>query len=794
MSTTDFRELCERLSAERKSGDEWVCKCPAHEDSNPSLWLRESDSGKILLHCFGGCSQADVIAALVRMELWDGEKLSQAQRSTPPGIPYFWPPAALLRKKNLTPGPDNQKAYAKHWAYRDLSGKIVGHVARYEGHGKKDVIPFFQRWAENGSWRSGHSLKSGRPVFNQHLLPILRNSRINPPSIFIVEGEKCAEALTDKESGIIALTWPGGSKSFSRADWGTFVDYFTECGVTLWPDNDSAGVAAANGIRGILRRLEPSINIKIVDLTQFGEKPKGWDCADWIAEGNKPADAVRLALSEGDELGEQEKKVRSDPDQDHNNSENEQEPMRPRYALTDVGNGQRFVAAHGENIRYALGRGWLCYNGSYWESDHETLVYQMAARVAESISLEAAGLEEEDAKPILKWCSMSQSVSRIEAMLKMAKSMPGVTVEADTFDPDPYLLSLKNGVLNLRTGELLEPRREFLITKAADAAFDSSAECPIWNKFIFEIMNGEQELISFLQRAIGYSLTGSTEEQILFLLWGDGSNGKSVFVETIKSIFGTYAMATDASMLLLDSRGDAATGSNSIARLQNARLVVGSEVPPGARFNEARVKELTGQDTISARFLFKEYFDYVPDFKFWIRSNDRPEIRGEDVGIWRRIVCIPFTASFTEEQKDKHLRTKLLGELSGILNWAIAGCLEWQRTGLRPPEAVRETVSNYRAEMDVLGEWLGTRCELSEESYTSSSALYLCYTEWCKENNEKPHSHRKISMALRKRGFKRFNFKDARYYKGIKIKAFVSEGSGEFEHGFTPAKDDQFIF
>ncbi len=777
MSNKDtFAALCSSLSAVQKSNGEWCCRCPAHDDNDPSLWLRLAEDDKILLHCFSGCSQDEVVAALKAKGLW-GEGETLAKRVTPEGIPFFWPPQSILKKQGLVPSPETQKQYVAHYVYRDLDNKIVGHVARYEGHGKKDVIPFFKRWAESGAWRSGHAKATGRPIYG---LSRLRNTT-SDSLIFIVEGEKCADAISTDDGRIVGLSWPGGAKSYSKCDFGALAG----CSVVLWPDADVPGVKAMEGVAKVLRGL--GCSVKVVDLSQFGEIELGWDCVDWLKD-HKNLDAFGLKLI--DEVPAAVSQLREE-----NSAGETPEGMIPVRALTDVGNGERFLAANRQNVLYALGIGWRVYNGVRWEDDHETLTYQMAARVAEAIRLEALGVEDEElSKAIVKWSNSSQNVSRIDSMLKMAKSAPGVTVDADIFDPDAYQYACLNGVLNLRNGELMPPGREQLITKFADVVYDPSAKCPLWNKFTHEIMGGNEELVQLLKRAIGYSMTGDTSEQVLFLLHGGGSNGKTVFIETLKKIFGTYAMATDSGILLLDGHGDPATGSNSIARLQGARFVVGSEISPGARFNEQRMKELTGQDTISARFLFKEFIDFLPDFKFWLRCNDLPEIRGDDAGVWRRIIRIPFEVKFTAEQKDKNLPEKLAAELPGILNWALEGCREWQRIGLNPPVVVTDAVSTYKEDMDVLGEWLGSRCAIDEMAMVSSRALYACYTQWCKSNGEIPASHRKIGIALRRRGFVRRNYPDGRYYKGIKIVEQLSEESGQFSEGFKASDDDIGIF
>jgi hypothetical protein len=333
------------------------------------LWLREVEDGKILLHCFAGCSQDQVIEALKAKGLWGDDKVA-ARRVTPDGVPFFWPPAAVLKKQGLVPSPDTQKQYVKHYVYRDLDGKIIGHVVRYEGHGKKDIIPFFKRWDNGNSWRSGYASKSARPIYG---LWRLRDSTADS-RIFIVEGEKCADAISSSDGAVIGLTWAGGAKSYSRSDFSSL----SNLPVTLWPDADSPGVQAMERLSGILRGLGCAVSF--VDLSQFGELPLGWDCADWlVSDDHKNLDALGLKCI--DSISPTKIAKQCVPD---NRQENSNQSMTPIRALNDVGNGQRFVALHGNNVKFALGAGWKVYNGRVWEEDHETIMLQLAARVAAS--------------------------------------------------------------------------------------------------------------------------------------------------------------------------------------------------------------------------------------------------------------------------------------------------------------------------------------------------------------------------------------------------------------------------
>jgi hypothetical protein len=271
-----FKNLLAALNAEQR-GSESVCKCPAHDDSNPSLWLKESN-GKILLHCFSGCSQSSVIDALRARGLWSDAEA--ATRSLPPGIPYFWPPAAVLKAAGKEPSPDNTKSYVAHYPYHAASGEIIGHVVRYEGHGKKDLIPFFKR--SGGQWRSGLGMKSGRPLFNLHRLD--EHTRL----IVVVEGEKCASLLQDyldrTNWSACVITWPSGASAAGKADWSPVIkvlnDYH-EAEIIIWPDKDTPGAAAAKKLVEIIHG-QCSSPVSVIDVEQFEGEAEGFDCADWL--------------------------------------------------------------------------------------------------------------------------------------------------------------------------------------------------------------------------------------------------------------------------------------------------------------------------------------------------------------------------------------------------------------------------------------------------------------------------------------------------------------------------------
>ncbi|MBN1975953.1 MAG: DNA primase [Anaerolineae bacterium] len=442
--------------------------------------------------------------------------------------------------------------------------------------------------------------------------------------------------------------------------------------------------------------------------------------------------------------------------------------------LTDVGNGRRLVARHGANLRYCdrLG-GWFVWDGRRWEKDETGAIERRAKDTVQAIYDEARDCQDDDRrKALYKHALASENKQRITAMAAMAQSELAVVVRPGDFDRDRWRLTVNNGTLDLRTGELLPHRRDDLITRLAPVDFDPDAQAPTWAAFLDRVLAGNQELIDFLCRAVGYSLTGSTREQCLFILYGTGANGKSTFTEAVRGLLGDYAQQTPVDTLMI-KRGQ--TIPNDIARLKGARLVTASEAEEGQRLAESLVKQMTGGDPLAARFLHAEWFEFVPEFKAWLATNHKPAIYGTDNAIWRRIRLIPFTVTIPPEDQDRDLGRKLRAELPGILAWAVRGCLEWQRVGLGAPEEVREATKEYRAEMDRLGGFLDDCCVIDDKAQAGASELYLAYSEWCEGNGERAVSGTRFGRQLAERGFDKERTNRGNVYYGVGLLAHNGE-------------------
>ena len=452
------------------------------------------------------------------------------------------------------------------------------------------------------------------------------------------------------------------------------------------------------------------------------------------------------------------------------------EPSR----LTDVANGERLVARHGADLRYChQTREWFVYDGQRWAPDSSGELARRAKETARSIYIEAAAVDDLlESQALAKHAMASERSSRITAMIELAQSEPGVSVASAAFDADPWLLNVANGTIDLRTGKLRTHDRGDLMSKLAPVAYDpTNTRCDRWEKFVERIMGGDGELTGFLQRAIGYSLTGVTDEQCLLFLYGSGNNGKTKLLETLRLLLGDYAIQADFTTFL-ERKSDGPR--NDVARLCGARLVTSSEVGEGKRLNESLVKTLTGSDVIAARKLFQESFEFTPAFKLWLAANHKPEIRGTDVGMWRRIRLVPFTVQIPEAERDEQLLDKLRAELPGILSWAVAGCLLWQRDHLMVPSVVQQATSEYRTEMDRVGAFLEECCEFAPTYIVRCRPLYLAYRRHSENAGEFPLSETKFGERLTERGIQREKTEGGKVRVGLRL-------APEFAHLADPA-------
>lgn len=443
------------------------------------------------------------------------------------------------------------------------------------------------------------------------------------------------------------------------------------------------------------------------------------------------------------------------------------------YTFDDTGNAQRFVDLFGNEIRYCYtDKRWFYYDGRKWCADITGTVKRLADRAVEAMKAEAkvyAQMDAEDGgdmqKSFEKHCKTSRSNKSKNAMLSEVQHyVPILPAQMDR-----YKLSLNTpgGVINLKSGLMTSHNPVNYFTKMTAAEYSENADCPRWLAFLDDIFSGDKDLIRYVQKCVGYSLTGSTSEQCAFFLYGTGRNGKSTFLDVIRDIFGDYAANIQPETIMVRSSQSSAINSD-IARLKGERLVTSVEPNEGVRINEGLLKQLTGDDTVTARKLYGEEFEFKPEFKLWMATNHKPIIRGTDTGIWRRIHMIPFTVQIPESKVDKRLKYKLCAELTGIFRWAVEGCLLWQKEGLKMPAAVLELVREYRREMDVISAFIEDRCTVGKGLSVQSSMLYAAYMQWAENGNEYRMSATKFAIEICRR-FEKIKTKKCNYYSGLSL-------------------------
>jgi putative DNA primase/helicase len=422
---------------------------------------------------------------------------------------------------------------------------------------------------------------------------------------------------------------------------------------------------------------------------------------------------------------------------------------------TEAANGIRLVRAHGRDMRYvATWDVWCVWDGSRWQQDATCAIDARAKQVAAELwgqyrQIKKNHCDNDLIDAVRSFCKASNSANGVSHMIDMARSEQGIAITHDALDRAEMLLNVINGTIDLSTGMVRLHDRADLLTKQAPVVYDPAAECPLWLRFLQDIFQHDAELIDYVRRLVGYCLTGSTRDHILPFLHGAGANGKSVFTKVVMELLGTdYSMRSAPELLM--AKGNE-THPTERADLFGKRLVISNEIEEGKRLNEALVKDLTGGDAIRARRMREDFWQFAPTHKVWIVGNHKPVIRGTDNGIWRRVKLIPFNRIFAEDEQDKELPVKLQRELSGILNWAICGCLEWQHEGLGEPAAVRVATAEYRAEQDIVATFIDENCVVSPEARVKANTLYAAYKAWAEAGGERPIGSKTFGSEIGKR-------------------------------------------
>ena len=717
-------DVLARFPGARKTPNGWQAKCPAHHDQVASLSISVQEDGKVLLYCHAGCELRDILhAADLRMT-------------------DLFPPKR--REAGKSPG----RSIVAVYDYTDGNGKPEYQVVRFEPKGfsqrRREVTPNGGRWVWN--------LKGvTRYLFR---LPQVNGAVAGKQTVYIVEGEK--DVLTLEALGLTATCNAGGAGKWLKE----YSEQLAGADIVILPDNDMPGRGHAELVALSLSGL--AARTRVVELPDL--PPKG-DVTDW-ARGGGTAEEMKEIVDAAPDWRPREDDIDADIGMDG-------------HYLHDIGNARRLVEQYGDSVRYVCDRGcWYVWDGRHWAEDQTSEVIRLGDRVVYAMLQQAREAKRRAkangdkvalaiARQFHKHGMTSGSHSRSIAMIAHAQAQTGVPVLYSDMDGDPWLFNCPNGTIDLCSGELKRHCREDMITKLSPVDYDPDATCPTWERFLDEIFAGDEEVIRFVQAACGYTMTGDTREQVFFILHGSGSNGKSTFVNVLRDLFGNYGRKTSTDAILEKQAG---SPSNDVARLRGARFVSAVETSAGKRLAEALVKELTGQDLITARFLYQEYFEFVPVFKLWLACNHVPVIHGQEKGMWRRIRLIPFSVEFHDADspegpyKDNRLPDKLKAEYPGILAWIVRGCLEWQTNGLPAAVAVKAATSKLQQDMDILGGFLSECCIFESRARVSAKDLYEAYCDWAEQAGERPLSQRWFGLRLGERGNCE-NYKGGRGYR-----------------------------
>lgn len=707
----------EEAGAQWYSGDDWFCV--GHDDgTRGSLGIKEHRDGSILMHCMGGCSNKDIM------------KIA--------GMKY---PGDFYPKK------------AQRYIYTDAEGNKLYCVVRYYKGGTKRLVHKVYEPAHPKADKAGFAAYTGcmkgvdRVLFR---LPKVIKAAEAGERVFVVGGEKDARAIIE-HWGEVATTNSGGEGQKWKEEYTRALTGVSE--VVIVADRDPKGEEHAAEVYDALALAGIPVRIGMSRV-----EGKGSDASDHIMDGGGPEDLVWVSRDDLEVVAD-----------------------LTEFNDTDTGSAERLSSLFGTRIRFVQKQKvWLVWDGHRWAEDepavnrmvtavHRNLFAQYTEKAAESVESgdkETAKWWREKAR----WAKAGENSGRAKGLLDRARYLEGLSTYPADYDTDRWAFNVLNGTLDLRTGKLRPHDRSDLHRKVAPVSFDPKAEAPVWKEFLQKVVPSAG-VRKFLCYYIGMSLTGAMTEHMFPVLYGKGRNGKSTFLNAVMGLFGDYGQSLPSDTLL--KKGSGSGIPNDVARLQGARLALASEFPEGARVNEDLLKRLTGGDPVVARFLNQEFFEFYPTAKFMLATNHKPEFRGSDDGVWRRVRLVPFNETIPEEEVDGQLGEKLAAELPGILNWAIRGCSAWQRHGMYVPPEMERVTEEYREESDLIGQFLEDVAIFGPEEVCGATSLYLQFKGWMEDQGQKPWTQTTFGRNVAGRpGIERYRQLGNRriMYKGISLR------------------------
>lgn len=603
--------------------------------------------------------------------------------------------------------------------YTDEDGLLRFQVQRYEPKGFRQRRPDPRR---PGTWIN--NMKDGLAplIYN---LPEVAPALLHGEDVFIVEGEADVEAL-QRSARAVATCNAAGAGKWKKEHSQFFIG--TTSRIVIVADRDVPGYKHALDVQASLANV--GVDSGIV------RSAEGKDASDHLREHGVDQ-FVPLTAEECHQLAGSKPSTGSSP-----------ADLVLTHPLTELGNAERLVARHGHELRHLTPTSqWLIYRDGRWATDERGAVMGWMRETVRSILAEVEGLDEKTAARVRSWATASESRSRLESALKLAQTLPNIAALPRDFDTDTALLNVRNGTIDLRNGVLREHRAGDHLRRQVPVEYDPDAESPTFAAFMRRVQP-DPDVRRFIQRAAGYSASGATSEQKLLLLHSSGQSGKSTLVELMFDVLGPYATTLPSEALVQRSHDRI---PNDIARLDGARFVSVIEFD-SAKLNERLVKQLTGGDTVTARFMRGEFFDFRPQCTIWVSSNHRPVITGTDDGIWRRFLLVNFPTRIPDSERDDTLGARIRAtELPGVLRWVVEGAVAWHREGLNPPRDVLAATDKYRDESDLLGAFLDEECDIGPDLSVSKALLYERYTSWCRDGGLRPTTIITFGRMLRER-------------------------------------------
>lgn len=812
-AVTTIDDVLARLDrVHQSSPGQWDARCPHHPDKSNSLSVTIGANGLPVFHCHAGCDWRDIRTDLELgpMAGAPGPGRDKADAGRPPNAEELrqleeYLAAASARLDTGSDAVLEAQAYIERRFGLSAEEAVElglgfdggatattrpGYLKNLGGHGVHVIVPMpdpagrplalqARALAANAKVRWLSPIGKGdEGLVNWSRLAFFAMG--SPDPVIVCEG--MSDPLTAVGAGYAAV----GVRGASLARGGVVVDELvaalTGRAVVIAPDVDFAGADFAKRIGEGLAAAD--IDVRVIEIPASHGDLTGWHEAvgheDFLNELEAAVAVARpVERPSGDGGGGGEPPTGGDT-----GGGEEQGPAPGGFHMTDLGNARRLVKTFGRHLRFVPHwKSWLAWDGRRWRRDAIGEVHQYAKKVVAAIHVQSTELD--DAK-LKTFALRSEAERALRAMVVVASTEPTIPVEPGELDSDPWLLTVLNGTVDLRTGQLLEHDPSHLITKLAPVVYDPGAQLDMWDEFLRTTTDGDEELIAFLQRAAGYTLTGRTNEEKLFFAYGPTASGKSTFLEALAAAMGDYAMTAEFKTFL-EQRHDAGAKSD-IARLAGARFVKSIEVDEGKKLAEGLVKTLIGGDKVTARFLYANEFEYLPAFKLWLAANHSPKISFADEAMWRRILRVPFEHGLPAERRDPLVKSTLRDPRKAgpaILAWAVQGCLAWQRDGLGVPLAVEKATQAYREEQDVLKEFFDDECVVAdaEAVWVTKDDLYAAYEEWAKKGGiRNPFSKRRLGDLMSEKGFdtaqtKRIGGRTTRIWKGIAV-ADTSVGAG----------------